>query len=118
MACTFKVLEQRKVSPPKDSVPTTSLPLIFLDIPWLGLACYNLSNASTSMNPPTYLTISYKFSFHHLNTLSPSLSSTSSRSLETSLVPLLPPCLTPTTPPTSLLSNSPLLSPLPTSPIL
>ncbi|KAM1821816.1 hypothetical protein TB2_023569 [Malus domestica] len=37
MACTFKVLEQRKVSPPKDSVPTTSLPLIFLDIPWLGL---------------------------------------------------------------------------------
>ncbi|GMY29691.1 Transferase domain-containing protein [Fagus crenata] len=36
MALTYavKVLEQSHVSPPPGSVPTTSLPLTFLDIPW------------------------------------------------------------------------------------
>jgi hypothetical protein len=42
MACTHKILEQLQVLPPARSVPTTSLPLTFFDIPMLrsdGVRC-------------------------------------------------------------------------------
>ncbi|XP_027349241.1 coumaroyl-CoA:anthocyanidin 3-O-glucoside-6''-O-coumaroyltransferase 1-like [Abrus precatorius] len=35
MAQTVKVIEQCQISPPPGSVPSTSIPLTFLDLPWL-----------------------------------------------------------------------------------
>ncbi|KAM1429329.1 hypothetical protein ACFX2I_045534 [Malus domestica] len=73
MASTLKVLEQCQVSPPKDSVPTTSLPLTFLDIPWLVLL------------QPVQRLYFYEFphpSHHFTQTLLPSIKHTLSLTLQ------------------------------------
>ncbi|EXB94475.1 Malonyl-coenzyme A:anthocyanin 3-O-glucoside-6''-O-malonyltransferase [Morus notabilis] len=66
------VIEQSKVSPPPGSVPTTTLPLSFLDVPWLLFP---------HMQRPYFF--EYPHSTHHfLQTLLPSLKSSLSLTLQ------------------------------------
>ena len=71
---TVEVLEQCKIGPPPNSVPTTSLPLTFFDISWF-LCCPMQRLFFYELPYPT--TISNRPSFPFSNTLSPSLSNTS-----------------------------------------
>ncbi|KAI6672874.1 hypothetical protein NL676_000780 [Syzygium grande] len=73
----IKILHRYDISPPGSSVPTTALPLTFLDIPWL-LCCpmqrlffYNFPQSlPPSLRPPS----------RSLSALSPSVSAASSPS--------------------------------------
>jgi len=69
MASTHKILEQHQVRPPPSSVPTTSLPLTFFDIPLLasdGVRCLYF----------------YEFSHHFTQTVLPTLAHSLSLTLQ------------------------------------
>ncbi|KAM3745147.1 hypothetical protein ACB098_06G104200 [Castanea mollissima] len=66
--CTHKVLEHCQISPPPGSVPTTSLPLTFFDIPWVGdihvecLYFYEFSNPTQHFTQTILPTLKHSLS--------------------------------------------------------
>lgn len=66
--CTHEVLEHCQISPPPGSVPTTSLPLTFFDIPWVGdihvecLYFYEFSNPTQHFTQTILPTLKHSLS--------------------------------------------------------